>query len=296
MIWIIGRTQVNSKADGEKVVIPLQKKYKLTPLSAWGKSYLPPAPKPDSTLAKEGPNEIVAAMPIDTFFNYVNRLMIGNPPSETDKPVLEKFAAIGVKPGGNFDLSSYNQATQEALKKIPGEIFGAARDHFSSSGVLVNGWNPMRATQGTYGTDYRIRAMVAIGGLGANLREDAMYPNTSVDGDGNQLNGANKYVIHFEKDKTPPANAFWSLTLYDPAGYMVANPINRNAIGDRSNLKKNSDGSTDIYIQKDSPGKDKETNWLPAPAGDFNILLRVYWPKEEMINGSWTPTPIKKVN
>ena len=295
MVWIIGRTQVNSKADGEKIVIPLQKKYTLTPLSAWGKPYTPPAPTNDSTLSKEGPNEIVMGMPVDEFFNHVNSLMVSNPPAEADKPVLEKFATIGVRRGGTFNLDLFNTATREELQKIPSETFRMATEHFSNAGPLINGWNPLGKTQGTYGTDYKTRAMIAIGGLGANLPEDAMYPNTSVDGDGNKLTGANKYILHFEKDKTPPANAFWSLTLYNNSGYMVANPLNRNAIGDRSNLKKNADGSTDIYIQKDSPRKENESNWLPAPEGEFNLLMRVYWPKEEMLSGRWNPPGIQKI-
>ena len=294
MVWIIGRTQVNNKADGDKVVVPLQKQYKLTSLSAWGKPYAPPAPTPDATLSKEGPNEILAAMPVEDFFNYVNKLMVDNPPADADKPVLEKFTTIGVSPGGSFDIHKFDSATREALRKIPAELFSQAKQ-FSNVGQLVNGWNPMRATQGTYGTDYQTRAMIAIAGLGANLREDAVYPNTSQDDVGNKLTGDNKYMIHFEKGNTPPANAFWSITLYDNSGYMVANALNRNAIGDRSGLKKNADGSTDIYIQKDSPGKEKESNWLPAPEGEFNLLLRVYWPKEEMLNGNWTVPGVKKI-
>ena len=295
MIWILGRTQVNSKEDGEKVVVPIQKKYKLTPLSAWGNPYTSPTAVADPSLSKEGPNQILNAMPIDEFFNDCNRLMIKNPPAVADQPVMEKLAAIGFKPGGTFDLKKYNAATQQALKKIPLDFSSTVNDFFSKPKGLVNGWNPMRGVQGSYGTDYMTRAFIAYGGLGANLKEDAMYPSTSLDADGHPLNGANKYVIHFDKGKTPPAKAFWSITMYDPDGYMVANPINRNAIGDRSSLQKNTDGSTDIYIQHDSPGKDKEKNWLPAPTGDFNILMRVYWPKEEMINGSWKAPAVRKI-
>lgn len=296
MVWIIGRTQVNSKEDGDKVVVPLQRQYKLVPLSYWGKSYTPPKATPDSTLSKVGPNEIVQAMPIDEFFNYSNQLMVKNPPSAADKPMLDKFATLGITPGGKFDLGKFNEATREALKKIPADFFAIANDFFTKPKGLVNGWNPMKGTIGSYGTDYSSRAFIAIGGLGANLPEDAIYPSTFSDGQGNSLNGANNYVIRFEKGQTPPANAFWSVTMYDPQGYMVENPINRNAIGDRSNLKTNTDGSTDIYIQHNSPGKDKESNWLPAPAGDFNLLLRVYWPKKEMIDGTYKIPSVNKIN
>jgi len=295
MVWIIGRTQVNSKEDGAEVVVPIQKQYKLNPLSAWGKSYTVPPLVSDSTVPKGAPNDIVKAMPIDEFFNYVDRLMVDNPPAAADQSAMEKFSTIGVKPGGRFSLDSFSTTAQTALKNIPGETLSTLVAQLSASKSLVSGWNPNRGTVGTYGTDYTARAMVAYMGLGANLPEDAIYPSAVADADGNKLNGANKYVIHFDKGQTPPANAFWSLTMYDSEGYMVKNPINRNAIGDRNKLKQNADGSIDIYVQHASPGKDKESNWLPAPEGDFNILLRVYWPKEEMINGTWKLPPVKKI-
>lgn len=295
MGWIIGRTQVNSKADGDKVVVPIQKQYKLTPLSAWGKPYTPPAATPDPKGTKQTPNEILAAMPIDEFFNLVNRLMAENPPPAADAPALEKLAKIGVGPGKKFDLASLTPEEQEAVKKIPAEVVASINKATKEAGKLVNGWKPFPDKIGSYGTNYLERAFVSYAGLGANLPEDAVYPSVTYDADGNLLNGANNYVLHFEKGKTPPAKAFWSITMYDTEGFMVANPINRNAIGDRSNLKTNADGSIDIYLQNASPGKDKESNWLPAPKGEFNLLLRVYWPKEEMLNRSWEAPAIKKV-
>ncbi len=295
MGWIIGRTQVNSVEDGEKVVIPLQKQYKLTPLSAWGTVYTPPKPTPDNGLSKDDPNTIIEAMPIDSFFNYFNALMAKYPPTAADQPALKKFASIGLTPGGKFKMDSFNEATQEALKKIPVEFVTTAKEAIEHPSGLVNGWNLVKNSIGTYGTDYASRAIVAYGGLGANQREDAAYPSAAVDADGNRLNGANKYVIHFEKGKTPPARAFWSFTMYDPDGYMVANPIHRNTIGDRSNLIVNADGSIDIYVQHTSPGKDKDRNWLPAPVGDFNVLLRVYFPKPEMLNFTWAPPAVVKM-
>jgi DNA sulfur modification protein DndE len=295
IVWIIGRTQVNSKEDGEKVVVPIQKQYKLTPLSAWGKPYTAPAPVADSSVPKGAPNDIVKAMPVDEFFNYMNKLMVDNPPAADDKPALDKFAVIGIKPGGKFSLDSFSDNVKTALKSMPEDLLAQLSTHIMAASTTENGWNPNRGTVGTYGTDYVARAAVAYGGLGANIKEDAMYPLAQTDADGNKLTGTNNYIIHFEKGQTPPANAFWSITLYDSEGFMVKNPINRNAIGDRSNLKQNADGSTNIYIQHASPGKDKESNWLPAPEGDFNLTMRVYWPKEEMINGTWKLPVITKV-
>lgn len=296
LVWLIGRTQVNSKADGDKVVVPLQKQYKLTPLSTWGKPYTPPAAKADPTVQKASPNEIIEAMPVEDFFNYMNKLLAVSPPASADAPVLEKFAKIGIGPGKKFDMAALSPEAQKAIKNIPKEVTDGFIENIKKVDKVVNGWKPLSKNIGTYGTNYTERAFVAYVGLGANLPEDAAYPSASFDADGKALNGSNKYVLHFDKGKTPPANAFWSLTMYDAKGYMVPNPINRNAIGDRSNLKKNADGSVDIYFQNDSPGKDKESNWLPAPKGEFNLILRIYWPKEEMLNGSWQAPGIKKVN
>jgi hypothetical protein len=162
-------------------------------------------------------------------------------------------------------------------------------------GTTVNGWNIAVDSIGTYGTSYRRRAIVALAGLGANLPEDAIYPAAFVDGEGKPLDGSNKYVVHFEKGKTPPADAFWSLTMYDNEGFQVPNALNRFAIGDRDRLKFNDDGSLDIYVQAEPPGADKEANWLPAPkSGSMGPTLRIYAPRAEALNGTWTPPPFKQ--
>ncbi|HEY6505939.1 MAG TPA: DUF1254 domain-containing protein [Chitinophagaceae bacterium] len=294
--WIIGRTQVNSKEDGANIVVPLQRGYKLTPLSAWGKTYTAPKPGADNTIPKGDPNTIIKSMPVEEYFNYVNELLAKNQPPAADKTAIDNFASIGIGAGKKFDLNAIPSGAKEAVSNIPKEVFTVFDHEISVSNKLVNGWNTGRKVIGTYGTDYSSRASVAFFGLGANLREDAIYPSCNFDNEGNLLNGANNYVLHFDKGKTPPANAFWSLTLYDPDGYFVDNTINRYTLGDRSSLKINADGSINIYIQKNNPGNDKASNWLPAPAGDFNLLLRVYWPKEEMLNGSWSPPAVMKLS
>src|SRR4051794_505432 len=136
----------------------------------------------------------------------------------------------------------------------------------------INGWAYTTKT-GTYGTDYLMRALVTAIGLGANRPQDAVYPTSQKDAEGKKYNGANKYVMHFPKGQMPPAQGFWSVTMYDSAYFFVKNPINRYSISARQNLKSNPDGSTDLYIQTDSPGKDKEANWLPAPGGDFILMM-----------------------
>ena len=137
-------------------------------------------------------------------------------------------------------------------------------------------------------------AAVARSGLGANPPEDAVYMHCQQDSDGRAIDGAYRYRIHFTQDQLPPVRAFWSVTMYGPDGYFVHNPINRFAIGDRDPLKKNADGSLDLYIQREAPGGDKDTNWLPAPAGEFNLSLRLYWPSEEILKGKWIPPAVTK--
>jgi hypothetical protein len=297
LVWILGRTQVNSPADGTNVVVPLEKKYVLTPLSSWGKPYTAPKGVVNPNLSKASPNELAANMPIDSFFNYINQLMVVNPPKADDAPALEQFAKIGVAPGAKFDLSVFDTATQNALKEIPKMVFAYMNEVVAKgAGKPVNGWVIFTKGMGNYGTDYNLRALIAFAGMGANLPQDAVYPSCSFDSEGNTLNGANKYVLRFEKGQTPPVDGFWSLTMYNQDGFFIENPINRYAIGNRFPLKVNKDGSIDLYFQNASPGKDKESNWLPAPPGQFNLILRMYWPKETMLNGSWTIPPIKKIS
>jgi hypothetical protein len=147
----------------------------------------------------------------------------------------------------------------------------------------------------SFGADYDTRAFIALIAFGANLPEDALYPTTFIDGESKPLNGANRYRLHFEAGLTPPVNAFWSVTMYDPQSYFVENSINRYAISSWMPLTRNNDGSLDIYIQHESPGADKESNWLPAPDGNFNVTMRMYWPSAKdpsIINGSWKPPAV----
>jgi hypothetical protein len=161
----------------------------------------------------------------------------------------------------------------------------------------VNGWNFTTKT-GIYGTDYLMRALVTAVGLGANRPYDAIYPTSLKDADGNSYDGSNKYIIHFDQGQTPPVEGFWSITMYDANYFFVANPIGRYSINPRQNLKTSADGSVDLYIQTESPGTDRESNWLPAPPGTFVLMMRLYWPDESdpsILDASWTIPPVKKV-
>jgi hypothetical protein len=157
----------------------------------------------------------------------------------------------------------------------------------------VNGWINM-LNLGRYGTDYNTRAGVAYMGLGADMHEDTVYPTAYLDGDGQPLDSANKYVMRFEKDQLPPTNGTWSVSQYK-GNFYERNILNRYAIAPWMPLKFNPDGSLDIYLQATSPGKDKESNWLPTPLGRFNLTLRNYFPKQAAYDGSYKVPPVKKV-
>ena len=159
---------------------------------------------------------------------------------------------------------------------------------------VANGWSMNTDTMGVYGNYYLKRAMVAQVGLGANLPEDAIYPLNLADETGKPLDGANNYTIHFDKGQMPPAEAFWSITLYDNDGFQVANPLNRFAVSSWMPFKYNSDGSLDLYFQNDSPGADKEANWLPAPKGPYGLTMRIYAPKADALTGKWNPPHVVK--
>jgi hypothetical protein len=291
MAWMIGRTQTNGSVDYAEVRA-LQDGYQLIPLSSWGKPYALPAPAPVDPNAdtKTSPVEQVARMDTVTYFNRLNMLMKDNPPAAGDADALALFAAIGIAPGKAFDaamakgLEHATRAGQEALLKE------AKKGH----GPSVNGWDVMPAVTGKFGTEYGVRAAVALIGLGANLPEDAVYPRATADGSGAPLTGANRYTIRFPKGQFPPVHAFWSLTMYNAKQAFIQNPINRYAIGDRDQLHVEVDGSLTIYLQHDSPGRDKECNWLPAPTGSFNVIMRLYWPSKEILNGTWKMPAIVK--
>jgi hypothetical protein len=164
----------------------------------------------------------------------------------------------------------------------------------------VNGWIVTTGSTGSghYGTDYLQRALIAYIGVGGNLPADAFYPIARFDGEGKLLNGANRYVMHFSASELPPINprGFWPLSTYDKEYFLVPNPINRYALSSRDKFKHSQDGSTDLYIQRDSPGAEKQSNWIPAPDGEFILMLRLYWPKDEAINGAWAPPAVRRID
>ncbi|HLA85888.1 MAG TPA: DUF1254 domain-containing protein [Thermoguttaceae bacterium] len=295
MVWILGRIYCSGTADDYKAVHAMQDEIILVPLSSHGKTYTPPPGKVDPTIDVNTPvRDQVNGMDVGAYFTLLATLMKDNPPSKDDAPMVARMAKIGLVPGEDFDISKLDPAVVESLNDVPKLGFERIMAHFKNSGKLENGWTFSLKT-GIYGTDYLQRAFVTAIGLGANRPQDAVYPTSEVDADGQPYDGSKKYVMHFDKGQTPPAIGFWSLTMYDDKYFFVPNPLNRYTLSSRSDFKYNEDGSLDLYLQKDSPGKEKQSNWLPGPAGKFILMLRLYWPKQSMLDGSWTIPPVKEV-
>ncbi|GAA5024599.1 DUF1214 domain-containing protein [Kitasatospora paranensis] len=228
-----------------------------------------------------------------SFFTRMLQLMADNPPGAADEPLLQRIATLGLHPG---------HKTAQLPKDIQAQLDRAAADgprtvaayRSRTASTSRNGWTVNRGL-GSYGTDYPLRASVAQIGFGANLDADALYPHTTTDADGQPLHGAHHYRLHFPADSLPPVDGFWSLTMMNDRQFFADNPLDRYALGDRSNLRYNPDGSLDLHLQHDHPGPDREANWLPAPDGPFNVILRLYWPRSAALNGTWRPRPIDRV-
>ena len=293
-VWIIGRTKTDGPADYE-AVHKIQAGYKITPLSQWGKQPVPPEFKIDPSVDMKTPPKIqVDTMPVAKYFAYAADLLKLQPPHVTDQPILAQLGRAGFEVGKSFDLDKADPAVKQAFASAPADAQKLMAWKMPTLARVANGWGMNTDTMGVYGNYYLKRALVAQLGLGANLPEDAIYPLNLADSNGDPLDGGNNYTIHFDKEQIPPAQAFWSITLYDNAGFQVANPINRFAVSSWMPFTFNPDGSLDLYFQNDSPGADKEANWLPAPKGPYNLTMRLYAPKSEALTGKWNPPPVVK--
>ena len=212
--------------------------------------------------------------------------------------MVAQMARIGLVPGQEFDPGKLGFLDREAIRMVPKLALVEMGLHLKEQ-KTTNGWLYVTKGVGNFGSDYLVRGMANLLGPGWNHPQDAVYPLSQKDAHGDSYDGAkHNYVMHFEKGQTPPAEAFWSLTLYDENFFFVLNPINRYDLAQRDKLITNPDGSVDLYIQAAPPGKDKEANWLPAPKGKFVLVMRIYQPRKappSILDGSWTPPPVQKV-
>ncbi len=294
--WIIGRTKTNGVSDYE-TVHAIQDGYRMTPLSHFGQtSSPPPAGRPEASIYPGTPPLTqVERMSSEEFFELFAKLLVENPPHEMDWPILARLRRIGFIAGETFDFSALNVDVRDALERGAKAGLKLIEDQ-GQKGSFVNGWVIKTETMGSCGTSYLQRANIARIGLGANLVEDAVYPITIWDDQGEPYDGSRAYSLHFEADALPPVQGFWSLTMYNDEMYLADNPIARYAIGDRDKLRFNGDGSLDIFIQHKPPAEERRSNWLPAPAGRFDMVLRLYWPSPEVLTGEWVPPAIKRID
>ena len=293
-VWIIGRTKTDGPAD-YAAVNKIQAGYKVAALSLWGKPSKAAPVKIDSTVDMKTPPMVqVNTMAAGQYFAYAAELLKLHPAHITDQPILAQMRRIGIEPGSSFDLSKLDAAVQKGLQAAPAEAQQLMKWKVPTVARVANYWSMNTDTMGVYGNYYLKRAIVTQLGLGANLPEDAIYPLNLADAAGKPLNGANRYTIHFDKGATPPVNAFWSITLYDADGFQVDNVLHRFAVSSWMPFTFNADGSLDLYFQNDSPGKDKENNWLPAPQGSFNLTMRLYSPQSDALTGKWNPAAVKQ--
>jgi hypothetical protein len=296
LIWLLGRIYCTGTPEDYAAVHALQDQVSLVPLSAHGRPYTPPPGTVDPSIdMRTAVRDQVNAMSAVQYFTLLAELMKRNPPAAADAPALARFARIGLVPGQDFDASKLRA---DFASRLPAVSFDRIMLQFRINPAVrdINGWAYTTRT-GIYGTDYLMRALVTAIGLGANRPQDAVYPTSLKDADGNEYNGANRYVLRFAPGQLPPATGFWSITMYDADYFFVANPINRYSISARQNLQRNPDGSVDILIQNASPGADRQSNWLPAPSGKFILMMRLYWPNEHdpsILDGSWVIPPARK--
>jgi hypothetical protein len=294
-VWIIGRTKTDGPPDYD-AVHKIQAGYKITPLSEWGKSPKPLEVKIDPSIDMKTPPKIqVDTMKGGDYFAYAAELLKLQTPHLTDEPIIAQMKRIGIEPGKSLDLSKVDPVVRKALEDAPAAGQQLMAWKVPTIARVANYWSMNTDTMGVYGNYYLKRAIIAELGLGANLPEDAIYPLNLADETGKPLDGTNKYTIHFDKGATPLVNAFWSVTLYDSDGFQVANSLNRFAVSSWMPFKYNADGSLDLYFQNETPGADKEVNWLPAPKGAFNLTMRLYAPKSDTLTGKWNPPPVVKV-
>ena len=304
MVWVLGRIYCTGTPEDYKAVHALQDQWSAVPLSAWGKPYTPPPGKVDASIdMKQPPRDQVNAMDGASYFRLFAELLKTNPPAADDAPMVAKLAKIGIVPGQDFDAAKLDPAVAKGLAAAPKPAQEKISAYLKEALVtgdakLEHGWLFFSKT-GLYGTGFRNRAMITWYGLGANRPQDAVYPTCEGPDILKKYSGAKKYVAHFKKGELPPANGFWSIVMYDKNYFFVPNALNRYTVSSRSKFKTNADGSIDLYFQNESPGKDKEQNWLPAPKDEFVLMMRLYWPSEKapsILDGSWKPPEVKQAS
>jgi hypothetical protein len=287
------RTQLFNPGDLDNVK-KVQAGYKAQTLSAFLGTAAPKAAPAIDFIKPLSPAEEKTS---PQFFNILNFILQFCPTDPSETELMARFAKLGVGAGKRMDVSKLSPEMKTAIEQGIGEAwvaFGGLEKEFAA-GKVTSG--DVFGTRAYLKNNYLYRMAAAVLGIYGNSKEEAMYPFYAEDESKQKLTGVNRYTVHFAPGQLPPVHAFWSLTMYEmPKSLLVANPINRYLINSPMlpQLKKDADGGITLYIQNESPGKEKEANWLPAPKGPFVMAMRLYWPKEEAVDGKWTAPPAKK--
>jgi hypothetical protein len=299
LVWLLGRINSTGTKQDLGQVHALQDRIAVFPLSASGKKYVAPMGRPDPAVDGKTPvRDQVNGMDAVAYFKLLASLLKTNPPAAADTEAVAALGKIGLVPGQDFDGGKLDSTALRVLAGAPKAAQAKIMGQAGKAGTTVNGWSVRVRGVGVYGTDYLQRAFAAAVGLGASRAQDAVSSTAEVDAEGKPLDGSRKYVLHFPKGQRPPAKAFWSLTMYDGHWFLSPNKQNRHTRTSRDRFHANKDGSVDLLIQKDAPGKVSEANWLPVPPGRFNLMLRLYWPQEKppsILDGSWKPPAVTPV-
>lgn len=289
-VWVVGRTLVDGGRGDLRRAAGLMRRYQLSP---------PGGPRRFATGCRPGrPRQFKTPTGL-AFLTALDRALRENPPPARDEPLLGRLARVGVGPGLSPRRAGLTPAALGALitgvDQTASELPAIAKQKVIQEALADHGWATVGNDIGDYGTDYLFRAQVAELGLGANTRQEAVYPVALTDSSDQPLNGANDYRLVLKRGQAPPNRAFWSLTMYNASGFLVSNPIHRDAIGStHPPLRREPDGSIVVLIQHTRP-RAAHVNWLPSPGGAFRLNMRIYWPGRSVLDGRWQPPPIERV-
>lgn len=293
-VQAIYRTQLFNPADLDQVK-EIQAQYQLQPLSEFLGQSAPASAPPVAFVPPLTPDAQKTSL---EFFGILNFLLQFCPPVPSEVDLRSRFAQIGLEAGQEFSADALAPEVKEAMAQGVADAWAefAALKKQVDAGQVTSG--DLFGTRDYLQNNYLYRMAAAVLGIFGNSKQEAMYPFYTVDAEGQPLSGANRYTLHFAADQLPPVNAFWSLTMYElPASLLVANPLNRYLLNSPMlpQFQRDADGGLTFYIQTESPGADLESNWLPAPAGPFFCAMRLYWPKAEALDGTWTAPAMQRI-
>jgi hypothetical protein len=293
LILVVYRTQLFNPEDLENVKA-IQAGYKVQPLS----SFLgQPAPEaaPKINFFQPLTREEIRESP--KVFEHLNFVLQFCPTHPSEQELMARFAKLNIGAGKDFNWDAFSPEIQEAIKQGIADAWAefAELKKLADAGKVTS--DQVFGTRQHLQNNYLYRMAGAVLGIWGNSAAEAIYPSLYVDANGQKLDGTHNYSLHFEPGQLPPVNAFWSMTMYElPASLLVENQLNRYLLNStmEDDFVRDEDGSITLHFQQESPGKDREPNWLPAPQGPFSVVVRLYWPKAEALDGTWTPPPLQR--